>query len=206
MAPATISRREQQERTREALLDAAADVFERSGFHGAKLEDVAAEAGVTTGAVYSNFSGKEDLFLALADRQIERRLEMIRAVAEAGAPAVVDAAVEDQYEAFFGEAAGFPLLFHEFWSYGARNPALREEFASRRDAILDAIAQAVTAAADARGLRLTMPAESIAAAIRATMNGLAFDRAIDGEKLPMEAIGWTLGSLIRASVEPAEVS
>lgn len=206
MAPATISRREQQERTRDALLEAAASVFERAGYHGAKLEDVAAEAGVTTGAVYSNFDGKEDLFLALADRQIERRLEMIRAVADAGAPAVVDAVVEDQYEEFFGEAAGFPLLFHEFWSYGARNPELRDEFASRRDAILDAIAHAIETAAEARGLRLTMPAESIAAAIRATMNGLAFDRAIDGEKLPVEAIGWTLGSLIRASVEPAEGS
>lgn len=203
MARSTISRREQQERTREALLDAAATVFERDGFHGAKLEDVAAAAGVTTGAVYSNFSGKEDLFLALADAQIERRLEMIRAVAGASEPADVDAVVAAQYEAFFGEAQGFPLLFHEFWSYGARNPALREEFARRRDAILGAIAGAIEAAAEARGLRLAMPAESLAAVIRATMNGLAFDRAIDGEKLPSEAIGWAMGSLIRAAVEPA---
>src|SRR5437588_11205613 len=50
--------------TKERLLDAAARVIARDGFQGARLADVAREAGLTTGAVYSNFRDKEELFLA----------------------------------------------------------------------------------------------------------------------------------------------
>lgn len=54
--------------TRERLLDAAAAVIAREGYHRARLVDVAREAGLTTGAVYSNFRDKEELFLATVER------------------------------------------------------------------------------------------------------------------------------------------
>ena len=41
-----------------------------SGFHGASVEAIAREAGATSGALYSNFAGKEDLFLALFEERI----------------------------------------------------------------------------------------------------------------------------------------
>lgn len=61
-------REEQKALTRQRLLDAAETVFARRGFHGASVEEIAREAGATTGALYSNFAGKEDLFLALFER------------------------------------------------------------------------------------------------------------------------------------------
>src|SRR6516225_6093976 len=66
--------------TREHLLQAAAVVFARDGFHGASLDDVAATAGFTKGAVYSNFKSKEDLFLAVLDERIERQLAAVTGV------------------------------------------------------------------------------------------------------------------------------
>jgi AcrR family transcriptional regulator len=51
--------------TRKELLRAAAGLFLRDGFVATSLADIAAAAGVTKGAVYSNFASKEDLFLAL---------------------------------------------------------------------------------------------------------------------------------------------
>ena len=60
--------------TREHLLEAAAVVFARDGYYGASLDDVAAAAGFTKGAVYSNFKNKEDLFLALLDHRIDRQM------------------------------------------------------------------------------------------------------------------------------------
>src|SRR5438477_300553 len=51
--------------TRQHLLDAAAIVFARNGFHGSTLDEVAATAGFTKGAVYSNFKNKDDLFIDL---------------------------------------------------------------------------------------------------------------------------------------------
>ena len=58
-----MRRAESQERTRQALVGAAAEVFGERGLHGASLDDVAARAGFTKGAVYSNFASKEELIL-----------------------------------------------------------------------------------------------------------------------------------------------
>jgi AcrR family transcriptional regulator len=63
------------------LLEAAQRVFLRDGFHGASLDAIAEEAGYTTGAVYSNFRGKDDLFLAVREAEA-RRPELRRQVAE----------------------------------------------------------------------------------------------------------------------------
>src|SRR4051795_6101133 len=79
------NRREiKQEQTRARLLEAAAAVFARRGYHVATLEDVAAEAGFTKGAVYSNFESKEALFLALVDVEIGKRVKEIGRVLDAG--------------------------------------------------------------------------------------------------------------------------
>ena len=60
-----LSRAEAQAATRRDILRAAGRLFLRDGFVATSLADIAAEAGVTKGAVYSNFDGKEDLFLTL---------------------------------------------------------------------------------------------------------------------------------------------
>ncbi|MBO0919826.1 TetR/AcrR family transcriptional regulator [Cellulomonas sp. zg-ZUI222] len=59
-------RRRKVDRTRADLLDAAARVFAARGFEGASVDDVAAEAGYTKGAVYAHFGSKRELFLAVA--------------------------------------------------------------------------------------------------------------------------------------------
>ncbi|MGY6501148.1 MAG: TetR family transcriptional regulator [Acidimicrobiales bacterium] len=52
------------EETRERLLDSAADVFARLGYDGASIGEIAAAAGVTSGAIYGHFGSKADLFAA----------------------------------------------------------------------------------------------------------------------------------------------
>ena len=64
-ASPALSRAESRSVTRKELLRAAAGLFLRDGFVATSLADIADEAGVTKGAVYSNFESKEDLFLAL---------------------------------------------------------------------------------------------------------------------------------------------
>ena len=59
--------------TRQHLLDGAAIVFARNGFHGSTLDEVAATAGFSKGAVYSNFKSKDDLFLELFHERVETR-------------------------------------------------------------------------------------------------------------------------------------
>lgn len=68
-------------RTRKRLIEAAAAAIAEKGFDRASLEDIAARAGMTRGAVYGNFKNKEELFLAL----IEARWEPIAPPLKAGA-------------------------------------------------------------------------------------------------------------------------
>src|SRR4051812_18261558 len=66
------TRAERQAQTREDLIDAAEALFTSHGFHATSLDAVAVAAGYTKGAVYSNFSSKEDLFFAVYERRVER--------------------------------------------------------------------------------------------------------------------------------------
>src|SRR5947208_11040976 len=50
--------------TRDRLLAAAVEVFVEQGYEGARLQDIARTAGLTTGAVYANFRGKDELLFA----------------------------------------------------------------------------------------------------------------------------------------------
>lgn len=58
-----LTRAESQAQTRQELLDAAEQQFYANGYHATSLAAIAAEAGRTIGAVYSNFEGKEALCL-----------------------------------------------------------------------------------------------------------------------------------------------
>lgn len=60
-----------RERTRQRLLDAGRTVFERDGYHLARLSDMTTLAGVSTGAFYHHFASKAELFRALVDEVVE---------------------------------------------------------------------------------------------------------------------------------------
>jgi AcrR family transcriptional regulator len=186
-----------QERTRALLLDAAARVFARRGYHVATLEDVAAEAGFTKGAVYSNFESKEALFLALVDVELAKRVQEIGLVIEAGSTAdAIGEEAERQFQRFIRDEAHWPLLFYEFFSYGARNDDLRGEFVKRRRAVHGVIADGITRQADELGFELPVPAKQIAVAMEALMNGLAFNRVIDPASVPDGLFGLALSRLL----------
>ena len=70
-----LTQAERKERTRSELVATARRAFLERGFHGASLDEIAEEAGYTKGAVYSNFAGKDDLYLALLDAHYEERAD-----------------------------------------------------------------------------------------------------------------------------------
>jgi len=78
------------EATRQALLDAALELFSERGFHGTNTKEVAARAGVATGSVYRYFTNKKALFLAVMSRMEDAMRGQIfglgRELAASGAP------------------------------------------------------------------------------------------------------------------------
>lgn len=199
------TRRERQEQTRELLLDAASTVFARHGYHEASVEEIASEAGFSTGAVYSNFAGKEELFLALADREVEKQIAEIRAVAEsveAGGEAAAEAG--RQFQELLKRDRDWPLLSYEFWPFGVRNARIQEEFAKRRQAVQDALAESLDRLAAQLGFELRFPAPMLATAISATLNGLAFERAANPGAISDEVLGEFVAAILGCSIAVGE--
>ncbi len=71
--------REEKERKRRAILDAAIKVFAERGFHGSRISDVAKEAGVAEGTIYLYFKGKDDLLLSVFSKRVGTFVENVRA-------------------------------------------------------------------------------------------------------------------------------
>lgn len=196
-----LTRQQRQEQTRELLLAAASTVFARRGYHEASVEEIAAEAGFSTGAVYSNFAGKQALFLALADREVAERVADIEAIAEtaeAGGEAAAEAG--RMFQEMLERDRDWPLLFYEFWSFGVRNAEIQEEFAKRRQAVQDALAQTLDRLAASLGFELRFPAPALAVAIGAALNGLAFERAADPGAIPDEVFAEFVAAVLGCSV------
>jgi AcrR family transcriptional regulator len=173
-------RRPSRDQVREELLAAAARVFARRGFHGASVEAISEDAGLSTGAIYSNFKGKEDLFLTLYEERIERRRGELRSAVEraGGGRAGLAAASADVGETFRRDRDWF-LLYFEFALHAARDPAFARRFRKIRQAGLRELVGGVTEGLERAGFEGMLPAEQLARGLRALSYGLALDRLVD---------------------------
>ncbi len=67
--------------TRDQILDAAAQVFRKKGFHGASMSDIARAVNLQKASLYHHVSSKQEILLALLDRALDMLTEQISAVA-----------------------------------------------------------------------------------------------------------------------------
>jgi AcrR family transcriptional regulator len=184
-------RDEQKALSRRRLLEGAEAVFARAGFHGASVDAIAREAGATTGALYSNFTSKEELFLALFEERIAADVGGYSEIVAAGTTIEAQARrAADRWMAILRERPDyFPLLI-EFWSYAIREPALRERLAGRFAAFRSASARLVLEGATQYGFPpSTEASELVGALIFALGNGLALEKLADPDGVPDSLYG-----------------
>jgi AcrR family transcriptional regulator len=184
-------REQQKAATRSRLLDAAQDVFARRGFHGASVDEIAREAGATTGALYAHFAGKEDLFLALLDHTLAADVRGYAEASQSGGTVAERArAAADRWMQVLAARPDYFPLFIEFWSYAVREPRVREQFAQRFAAMREGTGRIVAAGAASRGIELTTEqAERVGTLVNALGNGIALEKLADPEAVPDELYG-----------------
>lgn len=192
MEPLTPERRRQM--TREHLLSAAAQVFSERGFHGASLDEVAARAGFSKGAVYSNFASKDDLFLALIGWIYDREMEDLRETLDSSeAPSqsrLTDFADMIRRQGTGAAGVRWSVLYEEFHLYALRNPAARSRLAELDRANVAEVARVIEGERERLGLRPLESTENAARIAVALMRGVAMMRSLepeitdDGEFLP----------------------
>jgi AcrR family transcriptional regulator len=199
-APRPSLRDEQKALTRRRLLDSAETVFARSGFHGASVEAIAREAGATSGALYSNFASKEDLFLALFEERIATDVGAYSQIVADGATIEEQArGAADHWMVILRERPDyFPLLI-EFWAYAIREPALRERLAGRFAALRSASGRLVLEGAERQGYPPNADAgEFVGLLVNALANGLALEKLVDPDAVPDGLFGDMLALIFQA--------
>ena len=194
--PARLTRLEQQEQTRERIVAAADALFIERGFHASSVGDIAAAAGYTKGAVYSNFAAKEDVFFAVYERRAERGVaELERVFASNPVPDALDAISLAAARRRGTVEDGWLAAFFEFWAHVIRRPALRERFAE-----IHLRAQQPLAAAVSR--HLGRDAQQLVVAVYAMELGLSLER-LTLPDLVDEELGLRMGRLFLEEVRDA---
>lgn len=181
------SRQERRAQTRAALLDAAERLWAERGIRGASLDEIAARAGLTKGAVYSNFASKAELVLALLERYTQAELGF------GGCPGVRDTGGPDER---FAEAGRYyarslseeetrmrALLLVELWLFGMRDFAAGWRIADWYEGRRDELAHGFSHGID------DMPPRDRASLAMAIDFGLALQHLLDPERVPAELYG-----------------
>jgi AcrR family transcriptional regulator len=169
---------------RQAVVDAAAKVFLRDGFQGASVRRIAGESGMTTGAVYSSFEGKADLFLAVLEEKLDPQLGGMYEAAREAPAGQVGALVEAEFSAYLTQRRRWLILLIDFWAQAARDPKARRAFRRRHKGLRAAIAETLGERAAELGTPLALPADELATVLIALTNGFAVERLADPRPVP----------------------
>ncbi|HTB69781.1 MAG TPA: TetR/AcrR family transcriptional regulator [Solirubrobacteraceae bacterium] len=201
---ARLTREQSKANTRERLLAAARSAFASNGFHGASVEEIASRAGFSTGALYSNFDGKEDLFLVLMEREIdEHAREIAEAVGKRASVSERATGGARRWMAMIEREPELLLLFMEFWAYGVRDSGVRPKVAARFAQVRRLLTQLIEDGVREFELELALPAEQLAIAVDALADGIARQRLADPSAVPDELMGTVLALLFEAATAPA---
>lgn len=167
--------------TRGQLLEAAADLFARKGFHATSAEAVAAAADRTTGALYDHFGNKEGLLLGLVELWVSQTIEDLTA-GLAG-----ETTLDDRLGALWhgvlrrdsesGDA--WLLLEFELWLHAVRDPEMGVVGAERFARMREGLAGGLSDWSGEFGFDLPAAADELAAQLIALLVGLAFQYRLD---------------------------
>lgn len=178
--PQHTSRKRQQ--TRGRLMDAAYELFAEEGIHATSIEAITEAAGFTRGAFYSNFESKNELFFALADREWDQRLTLLREVIDrfSGTTADLGEQITELLLDVFDvvpEGRRWALIYREFELLALRDPQIAPQFLAHQQEFHGQLTEVLTFAAERFGVSFTLDPARIAVllelwhdhAIRSTM-------------------------------------
>ncbi len=186
-----VRTRPTREETREKLFQAAAEVFEEHGIGAASIEAIAAAAGLTRGAFYSNFADKDELIIAMLEDHVDRSIRHHRELlAQHRTPEGFIAALGASDRNRRDPLGRAPLLHIELILFAARSERRRPELAKRLRARRALVAEILS------GIGFTDP-EQGSAMLLALEDGFRLHRLIDPASTPADSFVRSIGELQR---------
>lgn len=168
------------------ILDAAASVFIRSGFSKARMDDIAAEAGLSKGALYWYFNSKDEIILAMMDRLFEREFADLEALRIADGTAIermsefTDFLIRDLYQIL----ELIPIAY-EYLSLSFRDNSIQQTLRQYARSYLTLLVPIIQQGID-RGEFLEVDAHEVAIAISAIVEGTILLWVYDSETIQVE--------------------
>ena len=191
-----LTRAEAKAQTRERLLDAAARLFAGKGFAATSVEEIAESAGYSVGALYSNFAGKEQLFLELLRTRVSDRIGSVAEILGAGT-GDPSADLSRLLVTVADRNAEFVALQAEFWLHAVRNPAFMEAMAGQLREQVDVLERLVAAAMEQRrGAVHGVPVRTVTIVVLSLFQGLVRQRLIEPGSVPDDLFGQALNWLL----------
>jgi AcrR family transcriptional regulator len=190
------SRAQRQAQTREKLIAVAREMFLDDGYAASSLDKVAVAAGFSKGAVYSNFSGKEELCMAVLDSIHDEQIEGVMDAFSGDAD--LDGRI-DAFTAWAREGLGQPrwtALEVEFAAVARQSPYVATELVKRHREVSAALAELIRRVTKEAGVVLPMDAERAAVALLSLGIGLGAMRSLD-PTIDVDVFGQTLRLLLR---------
>ena len=185
--------------TREKLFEAAARVFEDQGIGGASIEAIAAAAGFTRGAFYSNFKSKDELIIAMLEDHVEQSILRIRdLLARHKNLADFIEALKTMGRSQQDPLGRSPLLHMEMILFVARAEKRRPELAKRLRARRKLVTDIIETTARNSGRTVILNPAWAGALVLALEDGFRLHRLIDPETTPPDSFFRAIGDLQRA--------
>jgi len=178
-----LSRKESQVQTRERLLEAGLQVFSRRGYYAASVDEIAAEAGFSKGAVYSNFESKEDLFLALIDQRFAKDAETYPGISNFMVDRLQSGDGPDFKFSVMADRT-WNILMVEFFLLAMRDKTNRDKLASRLEQLRGIMAENLSTIYAKRGKKPMLPIEELPWSIFSLGMGMLLQFYIDPDGLP----------------------
>jgi AcrR family transcriptional regulator len=183
-----LTREENRAITRSKLIKMGRKHFLAYGYGGAVLEQVAEEAGFSRGALYSNFSGKEDLFLAVFDADLHMHVARYHDILDSDTPA--ESQTKELRAAFVQSVTDkdWGVLRTEFELGALRSETLRKRFVEihRRD-LRNSIGVAQKAIRRAN-IQTKIPMDEFVLATQSFMMGLSLKQRLLGRDLSTKKV------------------
>ncbi|KAB1145355.1 TetR/AcrR family transcriptional regulator [Streptomyces luteolifulvus] len=173
---------------RRQILDAAALCFARNGFHATSMQDVLKEAGLSAGAVYRYFSGKEELIAAIVAEVLGQVRAAFEEAAQQSPPPPPDLLVASVLGRTLaareslkvdGEPA-FPRLVIQVWTETLRNSELAAVLRDGYGAVRQAWARVAEAYQEAGMMRADVPPDDVARTMIAAVLGFLAQQSLFG--------------------------
>lgn len=178
----------------------AVGVFAERGIIGASVEEICEAAGFTRGAFYSNFTDKDDLVLAMVQRDAEEAREKVRQISEqlvdnaaliGNQPGVL---INTALNGIFGDIDKEPeavLARQEMDLYAVRRPELRAPYAAYLDRLYDSLGHLIERALTAIGIEFTVDYKTAISVLHSCATRIELTSLLTGapvDAAPMEAL------------------